>query len=281
MMKLQSLAGNMKTDGSTQPNSLLPGILGFLLFLSLGLGVEWFLFEYRQERAAELVSAIAIPGGNWRLAVKSVIEPTAESWPLLFRVLGWLFAALFATLAVASWTLNRKLQDQALYDRLTGLPSRHLFLDRLKQVIRRTRRNQRNFSILFINLIDFKSVNESHGIKVGDMMLAGIGKRMIGFIRHCDTVTRWGGDEFLILLDDCPHDQANVLAENLRHQIELPVYCGEHKLRIGPSIGIATFPDHGHSLTALLKVANGRMVKDKTLRKNLNGNAVECAGKSL
>ncbi|MEI7868705.1 MAG: diguanylate cyclase [Candidatus Methylumidiphilus sp.] len=214
-----------------------------------------------------LISDIAIPGGIWQLAVKSAVEPTPGMVPQLFFALGWLFATLFAVLAMALWTLNRKLADLAFHDRLTGLPSRLIFLDRLKQVIRRTKRSQGSFSILFTNLNEFKSINESHGEKVGDMMLAGIGKRMIGFIRHCDTVTRWGGDEFLILLDECPHDQAKIIADNLRHQIELPMYCGEHKLRIGASIGLATFPDDGQSLTALLKVAGDRMSKDKSSQK--------------
>ena len=214
-----------------------------------------------------IVMDVAIPGGSWSVAVKSVTEPRSSIGPLLFRSVGWIFAALLASLTMAVLTIKRKLYDLALYDPLTELPSRHLFLDRLKQVIRRTKRNQGKFSILFINLNDFKSVNESHGEKVGDMMLAGIGKRMIGLVRHCDTVTRWVGDEFLILLDECPNDQANLIAENLRHQIELPVYCGEHKLRVGAAIGLATFPDDGQSLSALLKVADANMAKDKALHK--------------
>jgi diguanylate cyclase (GGDEF)-like protein len=210
---------------------------------------------------------LSIPGGHWQLAVKSGIEPMPGIWPWFLRVLGWLLAAVFAALAMALWKLQQKLAEMALYDPLTELPSRNLFLDRLVQVIRRTKRNRGNFSILFINLNEFKSVNESHGEKVGDMMLAGIGKRISGFIRHCDTVTRWVGDEFLILLDDCPHDQAHIIAANLGHQIELPVYCGEHPLRIGASIGLATFPDDGQSLAALLKVAEARMAEEKGQRK--------------
>jgi diguanylate cyclase (GGDEF)-like protein len=209
---------------------------------------------------------LGVPGGHWQLAVKSGTQPPSVG-PWLLRVLGWLLAALFAALALALWRLQQKLADMALYDPLTELPSRNLFLDRLVQVIRRTKRNRGNFSILFINLNEFKSVNESHGEKVGDMMLTGIGKRISGFIRHCDTVTRWVGDESLILLDDCPHDQANIIAANLSHQIELPVYCGEHPIRVGASIGLATFPEDGQSLAALLKVAEARMEEEKGQRK--------------
>ena len=96
------------------------------------------------------------------------------------------------------------------------------------------------------------------------MMLAGIGKRLLGSIRHCDTVTRWEGDEFLILLDACPPEQAKPIAENLRHKIELPVSYGDNELRIGASIGLATYPEDGHSLAALLKIAEARMREDKS-----------------
>jgi diguanylate cyclase (GGDEF)-like protein len=213
-----------------------------------------------------LQTAIAVPGGDWRLAVKARESLDSAAWPGIARLLGWLFAGLVAAQSVALLRLNRNLSDLALYDRLTGLPSRHLFLDRLKQMIRRTKRNRGNFSVLFINLNDFKAINSAHGEKVGDMMLAGIGKRLIGSIRHCDTVTRWGGDEFVILLDACPSDQAKLISENLCHKIELPVSYGGAELRIGAAIGLATFPEDGHSLAALLKVAGSRMRKDKNRR---------------
>jgi diguanylate cyclase (GGDEF)-like protein len=212
---------------------------------------------------AAAVTNISAPGENWRLAVKPKALPGGEDGQLPARALGWLFAGLFALQSAALLRLNRKLAGLALYDRLTGLPSRHLFLDRLKQTIRRAKRNRGNFSVLFVNLSEFKAINHARGEKVGDMMLAGIGKRLIGSIRHCDTVTRWGGDEFVILLDACPQDQAKPIAENLRHKIELPVSYGEAELRIGAAIGVATFPEDGHSLAALLKVAEARMRKDK------------------
>jgi len=216
---------------------------------------------------AASVTDIAVPGGAWRLAVKSTAASASAGWPALLRGLGWLLAGLFATQSAALLTLNRKLSDLALYDRLTGLPSRHLFLDRLKQMIRRTKRNKGNFSVLFVSLDGFKAINAAQGEKAGDMMLAGIGKRLLSAIRHCDTVTRWGGDEFLVLLDACPLDQARLIAENLRHKIELPVPYGKAELRAGASIGLATYPEDGHSLAALLKAATAQMLKDKGGRK--------------
>ncbi len=226
---------------ATKPSPFLAWTIGLLLFLALGAGVEWLRFEYRHGQAMGL---------SW-------------NWPAIVRSLGWLFSGLFAAQSVALLKLKRQLSDLALYDRLTGLPNRPLFLDRLKQMIRRTKRNKGNFSVLFVSLDEFKAINDSQGEKVGDMMLAGIGKRLIGAIRHCDTVTRWGGDEFLILLDACPLDQATLIATNLRHKIELPVPYGKAELRVSASIGLATYPGDGHSLGTLLKVAAARMLKDK------------------
>ncbi len=212
------------------------------------------------------VTAIPVPGGAWKLAVKPLPAPTAGAGLVFFRGLGWLFAGLLAAQAIALVKLKRDLSDLALYDRLTGLPGRPLFLDRLKQMIRRTKRNQGRFSVLYVDLDGFKSINQQQGQKVGDMMLAGFGKRLIGSIRHCDTVTRWGGDEFLVLLDACPFDQAKIIAENLRHKIELPVVYGEQMLRIGASVGLATYPEDGRSLNVLLKTAEMRMDADKARR---------------
>ncbi|MFM8330195.1 MAG: diguanylate cyclase domain-containing protein [Candidatus Methylumidiphilus sp.] len=211
------------------------------------------------------VSDIAVPGGRWRLALREKDAP-APLWPTAFRGAGWLLAALFAVQSAWLSTLQRTLSELALYDRLTGLPARPLFLDRLKQMIRRTKRNHGHFSVLFIDLDDFKSIRERQGAKAGEMMLAGIGKRLLGSIRHCDTVTRWDGGEFLILLDACPLDQARLIAENLRHKIELPVSYGGEELRVGASIGLATYPDDGRSLNALLKVANAAVRRDKSRR---------------
>lgn len=210
------------------------------------------------------IMEVTTAGGSWQLAVKPRMSAPGN-WHL--RALAWLFAGLYVWQTLALIGLNRRLAELALYDRLTGLPTRHLFLDRLKQMIRHAKRNGGQFSVLFIDLDGLRQLNDRHGHKVGDMMLEGIGKRLIGSIRHCDTVTRWGGDEFVVLLDTCPFEQATIIAENLRHKIEFPVSYSEDTLRIGASLGVATYPKDGCSLAALLKVAAVRMIADKKRRK--------------
>lgn len=278
--------------------------LGFVLFLTLGAGVEWLLFEYRQEQALFLAAGITQTGEEcqcalrvmdntkslrntglfrdpeakvadiaanttsaWRLTMKSGGSPGIVAWPNVIRGLGWLFAALFAAQSAFLLMLRRKLSTLALFDPLTGLPGRPLFLDRVKQTIRRCKRNHGNFSVVSIILDDISFADNVQGGKVRDMMLEGISKRLLGSVRYCDTVTRWKNDSFLVLLDACQSDQARFIAENLRYKIELPVSYGKTELRASASIGIASYPEDGRSLAALLKAANVRMLSDRGLRK--------------
>lgn len=211
------------------------------------------------------ISDITIPGGQWRLALKANADDSGL-WLNVLRGLAWLLAVVFAAQSAVLLQMRGKLADLALYDRLTGLPARPLFLDRLKQMIRQTKRSRGKFSVLFIGVDDIQQVHGRHGVKAANMMLAGIGNRLLGTIRHCDTVTRWDGGEFLVLLDACPAEQAKLIADSLRHKIELPVSYGGQELRVGAAIGIATYPEDGRSLTALLKIADARKVRDKSLR---------------
>jgi diguanylate cyclase (GGDEF)-like protein len=224
------------------------------------------------------VTEVEVPGGIWRLAVKSAAPP-ADEWLGIVRLLGWLLAGWIAAQSAILLGLKRQNNELALHDPLTGLPSRPLFLDRLKQTLRRTKRNRGNFSVLFVNLDEFKAINERLGEKVGDMMLAGIGKRLLGSIRHCDTVTRWGGDEFLVLLDACPLEEARPITESLRHKVELPVTYGECELRVGAAIGAAAYPQDGQSLVALLKAAQIAMREDKNRRKIMTDSLVPASAR--
>jgi diguanylate cyclase (GGDEF)-like protein len=221
------------------------------------------------EDADAALTMVETRGLRWMLALKAKTarDASANYWIEGLRALGWLLSGLFAWQAFSSMKLLRRMAELALYDELTGLPSRPLFFDRLKQMIRRTKRNRGHFSVLFMDLDAFEKINQQYGRKAGDMMLAGIGKRLMNAIRHYDTVTRWGGDEFVVLLDDCGYEQALVITETLRHKIHLPVSYGERLLRVGASVGVATYPEDGHSLSALLKVADARLYEDKVRRK--------------
>src|SRR5690606_10708897 len=111
---------------------------------------------------------------------------------------------------------QEKLYRQANFDTLTGLPNRMMALDRINQAINRARRTQQRFALYFIDLDDFKSVNDSLGHAVGDELLVATGARVRAALRDADTVARLGGDEFLVLAPDVANEvQVEEIAERL------------------------------------------------------------------
>jgi diguanylate cyclase (GGDEF)-like protein/PAS domain S-box-containing protein len=136
---------------------------------------------------------------------------------------------------------EEKLAHDALHDPLTGLPNRVLFMDRLAHAVKRTRRAVSNQSaVLFLDLDRFKWINDSLGHGIGDQILAAIGQRLESCIRPGDTVARFGGDEFTILLDGVLNlDDATRIAERVQVELQKPFPVGGHDISISASIGIA------------------------------------------
>ncbi|NMG22237.1 diguanylate cyclase domain-containing protein [Brasilonema bromeliae] len=134
-----------------------------------------------------------------------------------------------------------QLVRNAFYDALTGLPNRVLFLERLSQVFeRRKRRNNDRYAVLFLDVDGFKGINDSFGHGAGDNLLIEIARRLESCLRSADTVARFGGDEFAILIEDIKDisDTTNV-AKRIQETLKLPIYIEEHKISISASIGIA------------------------------------------
>ena len=133
-----------------------------------------------------------------------------------------------------------QLTHQAFHDALTGLPNRALFRDRLEQALERKRRDHEPAAILFLDLDDFKAINDSLGHQLGDDLLRIVGERLVGAIRASDTAARLGGDEFAILIDE-PGDERYVIdvVERVMDALAEPAMLGHHEVSIKPSIGIA------------------------------------------
>nr|WP_319491976.1 EAL domain-containing protein [uncultured Desulfobacter sp.] len=178
------------------------------------------------------------------------------------------------------WELNReitgRLNKLAFYDHLTGLPNRALFLDRLKGAINQHLRDQQQGALLFIDLDDFKRINDTLGHSVGDELLTIIGDRLAKSLRLSDTVARTvkdrtaarlGGDEFTVLLPEINElDTAAVVAQRIIEHVSKPVSIGDNEFIITPSIGISIFPDDGDTVETLLKNADLAMYFAKRSR---------------
>lgn len=156
------------------------------------------------------------------------------------------------------------LQHQAHHDTLTGLANRVLFDDRLYQAILRANRSKSKLALFFIDLDKFKYINDSYGHKAGDKVLKDVSKLMKQEIRKEDTIARFGGDEFTIIMEDIHNPQeAMILAQKILRVLELPIDFSDDTLSLSASIGIAVYPDNTVDADLLLKYADIAMYRAK------------------
>jgi diguanylate cyclase (GGDEF)-like protein len=157
-----------------------------------------------------------------------------------------------------------KISHQAHHDGLTDLPNRLLLNDRLTQAITMADRNHQKLAVLFLDLDRFKPINDSLGHEIGDRVLKSVAQRLLNCVRHSDTVSRQGGDEFVILLREIKHAQdADVCAEKILSALTTSCAIEDQELYITASIGIATYPDDGDSAESLIKHADLAMYRAK------------------
>jgi len=166
-------------------------------------------------------------------------------------------------------TLEEELRRQAFHDSLTGLANRALFADRLEHALARTRRFGHPVAVLFLDLDDFKTVNDSLGHGEGDALLIAVGKRLAGAMRAGDTIARMGGDEFAVLVED-PSDAAApiAVAERLLAILELPFEIGSKELFVHASVGVAVSTGQTKDGDELLRDADVSMYTAKNKGKN-------------
>jgi diguanylate cyclase (GGDEF)-like protein/PAS domain S-box-containing protein len=162
-----------------------------------------------------------------------------------------------------------RMRHMAQHDFLTGLPNRFLLDDRFRQVAASAERNGSRFALLFIDLDRFKNVNDTLGHSAGDRLLRDVAGRLLSVVRTTDTISRQGGDEFIVLLSevDTPDDAA-LVARKLMQLLAEPFTLGEHQITVTPSIGIAVSPEDGNDLDSLLKHADRAMYDAKQQGRN-------------
>jgi diguanylate cyclase (GGDEF)-like protein/PAS domain S-box-containing protein len=164
---------------------------------------------------------------------------------------------------------QEQIEYQAYHDVLTSLPNRLLFRDRITVALAHARRSRRAVAVMFLDLDQFKLVNDTLGHTVGDGLLRGAADRLVECVRADDTVARMGGDEFTILLSDIPDMRAAAtVAQKVLESISRPIDVDGHELFITTSIGIALFPDDGMDTETLLKNADRAMYRAKEMGRN-------------
>ncbi len=160
---------------------------------------------------------------------------------------------------------ERALLERALHDELTGLPRRALFLDRLREALKRAQRNRTEGAVLFIDLDHFKQINDAHGHAAGDAVLCAVGQRLLHALRDIDTVARLGGDEFVVLLPSvAAADDALAVSHKVLQAVSQPLLHHGHLLEVGASVGLANFRGDDETAAMLMNRADAAMYSAKS-----------------
>ena len=180
--------------------------------------------------------------------------------------------------------MSLKMSHLAQHDFLTDLPNRALFNDRLTQAIAMARRHQRQLGVLFLDCDNFKEINDSLGHTIGDLLLQSVAKRLVSAVRNSDTVSRQGGDEFVILLSELESDEdAGLCARKIIRSLAMPHRIGQHDLHLTASIGVAIYPTDGRNGETLIKCADMALYEAKesghntyrSFRRHMKARAIE------
>jgi diguanylate cyclase (GGDEF)-like protein/PAS domain S-box-containing protein len=202
------------------------------------------------------------------------LRKNGETFPMDLRVSEFYQAKCRHLIGVTRDITQRKATEEkilhmATHDTLTGLPNRNLVQDRIEQAIARAQRAASAFAILFVDLDQFKTINDSLGHTIGDQLLQMVAERIVLCLRDEDTVSRQGGDEFIVLLGHISNPQdAAVVARKILDTLCVPIVIGKQALSTSASIGIALYPADGKDVDTLLKNSDTAMYSAKESGRN-------------
>lgn len=242
-------------------NSLIQsGVTFTVLAIIIGVLLAWIIIRkmtYRMTQLAE--AATQLTHNNFEVKIpKAQGEDEISAMEHGFHVM-----------ADSIKKYMSSLDHRANHDELTELPNRRLFLDRLDQAIKHAHRYNHHVAVLFIDLDHFKEINDSLGHLVGDSLLIHVARLMQNHLRDVDTIARFGGDEFCLIVDSIDDIQRiSDIAENLVEMLQDPVCIEKHELYVTSSIGISIYPADGDNPETLLRNADAAMYKAKTEGRN-------------
>jgi len=237
-----------------------------------GLGADGAVFfgDPALFKSDAITMPVTLPAGAWQLAALPVGGWNRDRVHFsLYFLVGFIVSAILAAMLYLLLRERNQIHHLALHDNLTGLPNRLYFNLRLDHVLARANRQHAGFALLYLDLDDFKPINDQSGHKTGDMALAEVGRRLQGALRRSDTVARVGGDEFMAIMEDLTDPaEACALARKLIDAVRAPMRIAEHDILLGASIGFSFFPRSGGDADQLVRGADQAMYHAKTRGKN-------------
>lgn len=234
------------------------------------------LGRHTERRIRQQISSGLREGVNcWNDSVFSYMEiqlPGRLGYVVLERTMSQSWLEVFRELLQSTWTSALKLtaaKDLAFVDDVTGLYNQRYLHLVLEKEIKRAERAKQPFSILFIDVDHFKSVNDTAGHMVGSKLLAGVGELLRGHTRMIDYAFRYGGDEFVLILVGTDSREAHEVGERIRGQVEsTPFLIDGLPVKLTISIGVAAFPEHAKRKEDILRMADEAMYASKSRNRN-------------
>lgn len=279
----ESQEGMMITDANNRilrVNQAFSAITGYSNEEVVGLSPHLLSSDHHDENFYDAMWESIRQTGGWEGEVWNK-RKNGEIYPEYLTITAVLDAAGHVTNYVAAFDdiTERKaaieaIKNLAFYDPLTKLPNRRLLLDRLQQSLASSARSRRQGALLFIDLDNFKTLNDTLGHDIGDLLLQQVALRLTGSVREGDTVARLGGDEFVVILEDLSEQlvdaaaQAETIGDKILAALNQPYQLAGNEYRNTPSVGATLFSHHDQSIEELLKQADIAMYQAKKAGRN-------------